>query len=450
MTNVNSTPYPKAKRKMPELLLAWLLMLPLVVLAVHTQFSFQQGVRNTDEGQSIALQMTSPDAGVSIAYRLAVYATYATISWLIFTNSSRMLRVMSQCKLAMLVCGIVLASALWSQAPLVSLRSGTYYLLDTLFAIYLLSAFSLDELMDLMMMLGTTLAILSAVMVVAFPQYGIVQQTAHHGVWQGIFAEKNDAAKNWIFLLTPVCNRNIFKPLSMLYAAIILLFLGMTHSVTAILVLAIYLVFMIGLPLLRRLSRRDLAVVAIAALSFVVLSVFILSQLAPQLVGLLGRDYTLTGRTEIWNVLLQSVQKQPMLGYGYASFWTGMTGESALVYMTIPWNFAYAHNGFLEVLLQVGLIGLAAVLLMLFQAAANALACLRESDSVGTHWLLGMVVLILLYNIDEGTILFYRSLMSVIFVMTCGGLALARARLREREYAATVVRNMPVEVLEHA
>jgi O-antigen ligase len=435
---------------MSHLLLAWLLMVPLVVLAVHTQFSFQQGLRNTDEGQSIALQMASPDVGVSIAYRFIVYAAYAIIGWLIFTNLSRVLRVMSQCKLAMLVCGIALASALWSQVPLVSVRSALYYALDTLFAFYLLSAFSLDELMELMMMLGTTLAILSAVLIVAFPQYGLVQQTVHHGVWQGIFAEKNDAAKNWIFLLTPVCNRTIFRPLSMLYAAMILVFLGMTHSVTAIVVLAVYLAFMICFPLLKRLSRREAAVAAVAIASLFVMSLFVLSQAAPQLAGLLGRDHTLTGRTEIWAVLLQSVQKHPMLGYGYSAFWMGMTGESSLVYMTIHWNFAYAHNGFLEVLLQVGLVGLAAVLLMLLQAAANALACLRESDHVGTNWLWGLVILTVLYNIDEGTLLFYRSLMSVIFVMTCGGLAIARAGLGRKEYAAIMAPNRLVEVLEHA
>jgi O-antigen ligase len=287
-------------------------------------------------------------------------------------------------------------------------------------------------------------------MVFAFPEYGLVQQTAHHGVWQGIFSEKNDAAKNWIFLLTPVCNRTIFKPLSMLYAGVILVFLGMTHSVTAVVVLAVYLLFMMCLPYLRRLSKREALVVAMVIVSAVFVFLFILSQVAPQIAGLLGRDYTLTGRTEIWAVLLQSVQKHPMLGYGYSAFWMGMTGESSLVYMTIHWNFAYAHNGFLEVLLQVGLVGLAAVLLMLLQAAANGAACVRESNRVGTTWLLGLVILTVLYNIDEGTLLFYRSLMSVIFVMTCGGLAMARARLREREYAVPVVRNRVVEVLKHA
>lgn len=449
MTEVSWRLQPKGKRKMPQLLLAWMVMVPLVVLAVHTQFSFLQSSRNSDEGQSIAFQMTSPDAGVGIVFRVLVYVAYAVIVWLIFTNLSRVLRAISQCKPALLLCGIVLASVIWSQDPVVSLRSGLYYLIDTLFAFYLLSAFSLDELMELMMMLGTTLAILSAVMIVVFPQYGLVQQTVHHGVWQGIFPEKNDAAKNWLFLLTPVCNRRIFQPRSMLYAGVVLLFLVMTQSVTAIVALAVYLVFIMCLPFFKKLSLRSVAISTAVAVLITVLSVSVLIEISPQVAGLLGRDLTLTGRTDIWAVLLQSAQKHPFLGYGYSAFWTGMAGESGLVYMTVHWSFAYAHNGFLEVLLQVGMIGVAAVVLMLLQAGANAFVCVRNEASAGIDWLASLVFLTILYNIDEGTMLFSRSLMTVILVMTCGGLAMARAQLQERVRAAATVGRRAVEVVGH-
>jgi O-antigen ligase len=443
-------PQPKGKRKMPQLLLAWLLMVPLVVLAVHTQFSFLNGLRNSDEGQGLASQMTAPDEGMGIFFRVFTHLVYAVLVWLIGTHLSRVLRAISQCKPTLLVCGIVLASVIWSQDPAVSLRCGLYYLVDTLFAFYLLTAFSLEELMELMMMLGTALAILSVVMIVAFPEYGLVQQTAHHGVWQGIFSEKNDAAKNWMFLLTPVCNRRIFQPRSMLYAGMILLFLGMTKSATAIVAFAVYVAFMMCLPFFKRLSLRSVAFSIAAAVLMTVLSASVLIEMAPQLTGLLGRDLTLTGRTDIWAVLLQSVQKQPVLGYGFSAFWTGMMGESGLVYMTIHWNFAYAHNGFLEVLLQVGMIGMAAVALMLLQAAANALVCVRNEASAGVDWLVGLFFLTLLYNIDEGTMLFPHSLVSVIFVMTCGGLAMARARLHERVCAAGTVGGRAIGAVGHA
>jgi exopolysaccharide production protein ExoQ len=236
----------------------------------------------------------------------------------------------------------------------------------------------------------------------------------------------------------------------MLYAGIILLFIVMTHSVTAIVVLPVYVVFMMCLPFFRRLSLRSAAFLIAASILMTVLSAFLLIGMAPQLADFLGRDLTLTGRTGIWAILLQSVQKHPMLGYGYSAFWTGMDGESGQLYMTLHWVFSYAHNGFLEILLQVGMIGVAAVLLMLLKAIANAFVCVRNEDSAGVDWLVGVLFLTLLYNFDEGTILYPHSLVSVMFVMTCGGLAMARARVRERVRTAASVGWGVVETVAHA
>jgi O-antigen ligase len=435
---------------MSQLLLAWVLMVPLVVLAVHMQFSFLHGLSNSDEGQTLASQLAAPDDGMGNVYRGLLYSAYVVVGWLIFTNLPRVLRAISECKPALLVCGIVLASAIWSQEPRISLHDGRYYFLDTFFAFYLLTAFSLEELMELMMMLGTTLAILSAVMIVAFPQYGLMHQTAHLNNWQGIFSHKNVAAENYVFLLTPVCNRRIFQPRCMVYAGIILLFIAMAHSVTAIVACALYVVFMMCLPFFRRMSLRSMVFLIAASILMTVLSAFLLIGMTPQLAGFLGRDLTLTGRTDIWALLLQSAHKHPLLGYGYQAFWTGMDGESGQVYMTLHWIFTSAHNGFLEILLQVGMIGLAAVLLMLLKAMANAFVCVRNEDSAGIDWLVGLLFLTLLYNFDESSLLFPHTLVSVIFVMACGGLAMARARVRERASAVDGVDRHAAEVVAYA
>jgi len=78
------------------------------------------------------------------------------------------------------------------------------------------------------------------------------------------------------------------------------------------------------------------------------------------------------------------------------------------------------------------------------------LVCVRNEASLGVEWLAGLVFLTLLYNIDEGTMLFSRSLMSVIFVVTCGGLAMARAQRQERVRAAASAGRRVVEAVGHA
>jgi O-antigen ligase len=417
---------------MSRLLLAWLLMVPLVVLAVHMQFSFMNGIRNSDEGQMLATQITAPDNGMLPIVRVFFYPTYVMIAWLLFANQARVRRIALQYKPALLICGIVLSSVTWSQAPRSSLNCGFYYFVDTLFAFYLLVAFNLEELMDLTMMLGSTVAVLSAVMIVGFPQYGLMHLTNHLNEWQGIFSQKNVAAYTCVFLLTPVCNRRILRPSCALYAGTILLFIFMTHSVTAIVIVPVYVVFTMCLPFYRRAALRSVVFLLVATILLAVMLALLLFDKAPQLALFFGRDLTLSGRTDMWALLLQSAQKRPLLGYGYAAFWTGMDGESGQFYMATHWFVAYAHNGFLEILLQVGLIGLAAVVFMIVKAIADAFVCVRNENSEGIDWLVGLLFLTLLYNLDEGTILYPHSLVSVFFVITCGGLTMARARIPGR------------------
>ena len=67
----------------------------------------------------------------------------------------------------------------------------------------------------------------------------------------------------------------------------------------------------------------------------------------------MGRDMTFTGRTEVWNVLL-NVGTDPLLGTGFMSFWDDIRFQSKLPY----WISSSAHNGYLEIYLAGGVIGI--------------------------------------------------------------------------------------------
>ncbi|HPW19597.1 MAG TPA: O-antigen ligase family protein [Vicinamibacterales bacterium] len=64
----------------------------------------------------------------------------------------------------------------------------------------------------------------------------------------------------------------------------------------------------------------------------------------------LGRDATLTGRTDTWAELLPVVAGRPMLGHGFGSFWTTERRDF--------YQMSHGHNGYLDVLLELGFIGL--------------------------------------------------------------------------------------------
>jgi O-antigen ligase len=147
---------------------------------------------------------------------------------------------------------------------------------------------------------------------------------------------------------------------------------------------------------------------------------------------MLGRDLTLTGRTNIWNLLTIPILKRPLLGYGFYAFWLGLEGESAQVIRAAHWYFGYAHNGYLEIVLQLGFIGLGVFLLSLLSAAKDAFCFLRRYTSPGIDWYIGLLVLTVLYNIDEESVLWPVDLLSILYVVACCGLALAVIGCRER------------------
>jgi O-antigen ligase len=71
------------------------------------------------------------------------------------------------------------------------------------------------------------------------------------------------------------------------------------------------------------------------------------------MIAMLGRRPDLTTRVPMWEDLLSMV-RNPLLGFGYESFWLG----DRLIYMENKWGIKQqAHNGYLEMYLNMGLIG---------------------------------------------------------------------------------------------
>ena len=85
-----------------------------------------------------------------------------------------------------------------------------------------------------------------------------------------------------------------------------------------------------------------------------------------------GRDMTLTGRTYLWELMFAEAMRNPWFGLGYGSFWLGLEGRSGQIAMLVGWGYpGSAHNGFLDIFNELGLVGLALVLTVLVQHARN-------------------------------------------------------------------------------
>ena len=94
--------------------------------------------------------------------------------------------------------------------------------------------------------------------------------------------------------------------------------------------------------------------------------------LAPGLIAnALGRNLTLTGRTEIWGAVEHQIALRPVNGFGWGGVWRATSPPTLQMWREARFNAYYAHNGYLDVLLQVGAVGLVLLLAIIAVTAVR-------------------------------------------------------------------------------
>jgi O-antigen ligase len=140
---------------------------------------------------------------------------------------------------------------------------------------------------------------------------------------------------------------------------------------------------------------------------------------------MLGRDPTLTGRTDIWSAVLHSGSERPWLGYGYNAFWQEWNGPSAAVLTEIGWEAPNSHNGLLDLWLELGFAGVGALLIGLISAARAGLLSARRAPTIAGLWPLVFLSYLVLINVSMSVLLRPHSLSWILYVALLGSDLLA-------------------------
>jgi exopolysaccharide production protein ExoQ len=417
-----------------NLVIGWVLILPISFLAVGGVFSFEDSGGSSNGSSLAGLASTGRHLGF-MGHIVLPGMVYSIVLWLILINLNRIISLALQVKVITLLTLLTICSAVWSQDPSRSAMNGCFYLIGTLFAFYLVLKFDPREMISIMMMAGAVIGVFGLILVIAFPQFGTGDSARDGWVWQGVFGDRSGAAKNLVFFLSPALTLRprSFRYYHLAYIALMLLMIFMAHAMTARVVLLAYLVFMVLIRTFLSFGRRSAFLICGLLLATSVLIACITLPFVPQILHSIGRNATLTGRTGIWAAVLRAIAKRPFLGYGYYAFWQGLKGESASLLIGSRWVFGYAHNGILEIGLQLGILGVAVFFLTLFQALGNAWFCLRKGCPPGVEWYIGVIALTIMYNIDESTLLWPIDFLSILYVLACCGLAIAARKIKSHE-----------------
>ena len=312
---------------------------------------------------------------------------------------------------------LALVSTLWSLSPADTLRRCVALLGTSLFGLYLAARFDPRELIRLLGWAFAVIMALSVLFVLANPGVGI-SGPPHPGAWRGVFAHKNVLGQTMLlalvtFLVLSATSRKKGWPIGLAVAAAALLILSTAKTPVA--AASVLMIVALLIRAIHRYPDRAGYLGAIAVIGIVAAPLIMFVILEPVLT-LLGRDLTLTGRTEIWQLLWDAIQRRPLLGYGYSGFWTASTGPVLDVWFVTGWQVPNAHNGFLDLLLSFGAIGLMLYGLLFLRTMVRMLHAVRQGDAWSALWSICVLTLFLIYGFVESNVMEQNTVSWVLFV----------------------------------
>lgn len=154
------------------------------------------------------------------------------------------------------------------------------------------------------------------------------------------------------------------------------------------------------LMLITSLSRHGRKPVVVYLLSASVLTLVLVAMFfdtGGTLLGSVGRDTTLTGRTDIWKLAL-GMSGNPIFGTGFESFWIGERLQK--VWKIYRFHLNEAHNGYIEVYLELGWLGITLLGLLIVTGFRNVLAEFRRGSEIASLKFAFLVVAVI-YNLTE-------------------------------------------------
>ena len=351
--------------------------------------------------------------------RMLWYPGYALVMLLMLRSLPQVIRLAAFNPLLIIcvvICGV---SFLWSDNPSVTLRRSVAVMLTTAFGLVLAARYDWNGLVQRLGIIFGVVAVLSILIAVFLPEYGVMQEI-HQGAWRGAWVEKNYMggfmAKGVIVMLCAFAMRPdrawIWLPLCAMCFVLVLL----STSKTALLISLIG----IGGFILLRLYRRYTFVRPMLILAILLILATIAGMLtfAPDFTfALIGKERTLTGRTDIWSGLITSIQSRPWLGHGYGVYWLDPLGSSYYVRLQLEWGIPSAHNGWLDTWLSIGALGVGMFAIVFIGTIILAFDRLRKGGTE-TYWVILSTIMFLGFSMSESTILQQNDLSWVMFVAT--------------------------------
>ncbi len=351
--------------------------------------------------------------------RLSWFPIYALILAMVLRTFPQFFRLTIFSPLLILCvvwCGMTM---FWSVDYGITMRRSVALTLTTMAGLVLASRFTWEQMVQRIAFVFFILTLLTIFVVITNPARGIMHEI-HMGAWRGPWVEKNYLGgmmtKGLIAAMCAFAMRPDRWWLWIPTAALCFFLVIMSTSKTALLISFMSIGIFIALRIFRRLPILRAPLVYMIILSIGGLATFI--TVAPDIAfGLIGKDATFTGRTDIWTWLSASIRQNWLLGYGYGAYWADPLGPSYWVRTALQWGVPSAHNGWIDLWLAGGLV--AVVLFGVYMLMILVLAIDRIfRGGSETYWVVLSTLMFIAFSLSESTILQQNDISWVMFVAT--------------------------------
>ncbi len=296
-------------------------------------------------------------------------------------------------------------SPLWSQTPEHSFRAVLTLWGITLVSIYVGKQYSWVEIYGLLRWLSALLAV-----------WGVVQKNpSSDGCWTGILSHKNpfsfqmaNTASLWILYAV---KEKKYRYFSLFITLIALIGLQKGCSGASRILTAILISFWIYLSVLKRLPVKWAFLCFLLFLvGSICIGILVLNNLEAIVVDGLKKDMTLTGRTNFWPLIIDRINHEsPIFGYGISGFWQSWRGLEDPAYGIIDVKSGFvpphSHNGFIDILCELGWGGLLLLFLSLFNNIFRGIKYLIKESFPESALPLYLLTFMLMTNLTEGGLL---------------------------------------------
>jgi exopolysaccharide production protein ExoQ len=353
---------------------------------------------------------------------------------------------------------LMLLSTTWSIEPAITLFDSSLtcqiLLVSTAFV---LVGWHRQRLQDVLRPVLTLALVASLILGALSPNLGREFGTtfALAGAWRGVFAQKNalgdGAALGVVFWLHAWLAKETRFWRFAVSMGVCIACLILSRSSTSILV-AVFVSLLLLLLMKGPAGKRGYVVVlSVLFVALILLYSLAVLKILPGLdfllepvVALTGKDMTFSGRTEIWAVVKEHIKLHPLLGTGYGAYWIGPLPRSPSIATMARYSDYYpgqAHNGYLDVINDLGYVGLVCLLGYIVVYLRQSVVLLRTDYTLAVLYL-ALLLYQLICNLSSADWFAATALDFVVTIQVV--FALARAALDRRLLATqTVQRPLP-------